>query len=240
MIPIVLATKREIARETILYVFERPKDFSFCAGQYVSIKVLFTPFKDDRGDFRAFSIASAPSQNDVLEFAMRKSNSAFKKNLDSLAIGGFAEMTPAVGKCILPETYLNRKIVFLVGGVGITPVRSILFEAMRNRRPETFFLFFSNRSVVDAPFFEEMKGWNAEHAINLSIIHTITESDDVWRGERGYIDVEKVQKYVGGEWGDCLFYIVGTSGFVEAMRSMLEQRGVSEDKMLSDDFGSGK
>jgi ferredoxin-NADP reductase len=237
MISIALKEKKEVAENTLLYTFERPKDFLFLAGQYVSMKVTKKPFQDDRGDFRSFSIASPPYQKDILEFAMRRGESAFKKNLESLEVGESVEITPAVGKCIFGDPDAEKGIVFLVGGVGVTPARSMLLQANFEKRPEQFFLFDSNRRVEDAPFLDE---FSALDNIDLTRIYTMSDqnlSKMPWSGELGRIDRKMIQKYVTMDWGKCTFYIVGIGVFVQAMRELLTTEGVAVEKILSDDFG---
>lgn len=237
MIPIILKEKKEVAENTLLYVFNRPKDFSFLAGQYVSIKAVKTPFHDDRGDFRSFSIASAPYQKDVLEFAMRRGDSAFKKNLEGLSAGDGVEITPAVGKCVLGDPNPKNGIVFLTGGVGITPVRSILLESNYQRRPERFFLLNSNRFPEMAPFLEEFDQLGNLHLLQ---VHTMTDRElpgKPWDGERTRIDSAMIRKYVSMDWEECIFFVVGIGMFVQSMRDILLHEGVSSDKILTDDFG---
>lgn len=237
MIPITLKEKKEVAENTWLYTFVRPEEFSFSAGQYVSMKVTKKPFQDDRGDFRSFSIASAPFEKDILEFAMRGGESAFKKNLQSLEVGESVEITPAVGKCVFGEPDAEKGIVFLVGGVGVTPARSMLGQANYENRPEKFFLFDSNRRLEDAPFLDEFL---ALHDIDLTRVYTMSEqelSKMPWNGELGRIDAEMIRKYVTMDWAKCSFYIVGLGVFVRAMRELLLEGGVPAEKILSDDFG---
>lgn len=237
MISIALKQKKEIAENTLLYTFERPRGFLFLAGQYVSIKVVKTLFHDDRGDFRSFSIASPPYRKDVLEFAMRRGDSAFKKNLDSLVVGETIEITSAVGKCILDYPDPGKGIVFLTGGVGITPVRSMLLQANYEKRPERFFLLNSNRYPEMAPFLEEFEGLNA---LNFFSVHTMTDRElpgKAWDGERTRIDSAMIRKYVTMNWEECVFYIVGIGAFVQAMRELLLHEGVSIGNIFSDDFG---
>lgn len=237
MTPIALKLQKEVAKDTLLYAFSRPQDFLFEAGQYVSLKVTKAPFRDDKGDFRAFSIASAPYQKDVLEFVMRRSDSAFKKNLESLGVGDSVEITPAVGKCILPPVGANTGIVFLVGGVGVTPARSMLFEANYRHRPEKFYLFNSNRCVEYAPFLAE---FDALGDIDLTRVYTMSDRELTglpWRGERGRIDVAMIRRYVTIDWSECMFYIAGVGAFVRAIREALLAEGVATEKILADDFG---
>lgn len=237
---IALKEKREVAQDTLLYTFERPEDFTFCAGQYVTLKVIKTSYKDEKGDFRAFSIASAPYQKNVLEFIMRRSESAFKKNLESLEPGETVSVTPAVGKCILSSPNEKNVFVFLVGGVGITPARSMILEAAYEKRPGRFYLFNSNRIPESSPFLEDFAAIEEGGNIRLTVVNTMTDIDKSkvsWSGEEGYIDAEKVKKYVEEDLGECTFYLVGTSGFIKAMKGMLESEGVKEEQVHVDNFG---
>jgi ferredoxin-NADP reductase len=237
MYSIKLLKKEIVAENTLLLTFERPKELEFEGGQYVSIKLLDTPHQDERGNCKVFSIASAPYQ-DVLEFSMRKSESAFKKNIDQLEIGGSVEITPPVGKFLLPQEQ-DQTIIFLVGGIGITPARSILKQSNHESRGDNFFLFYSNRRPEDAAFIDD---FNDLQNINLTVVNTMTNIENstvAWDGETGFITKEMIQKYIP-EYIQYRFYIVGTGGFINAMRSMLEEQGVSKERILFDNFGSPK
>lgn len=233
---ITLLEKKDVAHNTPMYTFSKPEGFSFQAGQYVSMKVAPTPYSDEKGNFRSFSIASAPHQ-DTLDFVMRRSESAFKKNLDQLPIGGVVEITNAVGTCILPFTGTEQTFIFLTGGVGITPIRSILLDAIEQKRQEKFFLFYSNWTPNDAPLFTEI---NSLSGVQLEKIHTMTcENPDElgWHGECGFINIRMIQKHVP-DFQSALFYVVGTAQFIETMKEMLFQNGIDSNRILADNFGS--
>jgi ferredoxin-NADP reductase len=235
MYNIQLLDKKEIAQNTAQFSFEKPADFVFQAGQYVSMKIE-GKHVDKKGSFRSFSIASAPYEK-TLDFSMRKSESAFKQNLFALPIGGEVEITPAVGKSILPELSVYQNIVFLVGGVGITPARSMLHQAQYDQRPEKFYLFNSNRTPDSAPFRDEFFGSDAEkYTIDCTIINTITDEDVSWEGERGYITDDMIQKHVDN-LASSRFYVVGTAGFITAMKEMLLATGIPQENIIFDNFG---
>src|SRR5713101_1519735 len=66
-----------------------------------------------------------------------------------------------------------RPAVFLAGGIGITPVRSILDWATQERLPHKLYLFYSNREAVDAAFIEEFESMTAQNP-NFTLIPTVT------------------------------------------------------------------
>jgi len=231
-----LVKKEIVAENTLSLTFEKPVGFEFQGGQYVSIKLLDTPYEDERGNRKVFSIASAPYQ-DFLQFSMRKSESAFKKNIDQLEVGETIEITAPIGKFLLSSPDENNTIIFLIGGIGITPARSILLQSNYEGRPEKFYLFYSNRRPEDAAFIEDFT--NLQN-INLTVVNTMTNienSSQSWDGEIGFINEEMIRKYVP-TYVHHQFYLVGTAGFINAMKDMLEENNIPKEQILFDNFGA--
>jgi len=230
-----LKEKRIVADQTVAFLFEKPEGFTFQAGQYVAITLLNLDFADTdkKGATRCMSIASAPS-DDHLMFAMRITESAFKQTLQAMPVGGEITIHDAVGRFVLPMDE-TKSIVFLAGGIGITPVRSILREASVVGRKNPFYLFFSNRSAKDVPFAEEMQVFPR---LNFVGIDTLTEENQFcpWQEESGFICRPMIEKYVP-DVSVALYYIVGTTGFSTAMKKMLmDELRVEESAILMDPF----
>src|SRR5688572_18330909 len=118
---------RDVADGTRLFVFDKPADFPFKAGQYVVIFLPHLVAPDVRGPHRTFSLSSAPSENEIL-FTMRGGESGFKKTFWQMKAGDTVDITSPVGHFVLPEDQ-GKEVVFLVGGIGITPIWSMLKEA---------------------------------------------------------------------------------------------------------------
>lgn len=221
-----------VANNTPILVFDKPADFSFEAGQFVILKLKTVTLTDDRGDARSLSIASAPS-DDYLEFSWRMSDSAFKQSSKELVAGDTVSMQGPFGQFILPKD-TTESIVFLVGGIGITPVRSMVNEEIAQKSNRLMTVIYSNRTPEDAPFFDEVNKWSKQN--NISIIHTITDAQYTpWNGNRGYITRNMIEKNVNN-WQDAQYYIIGTGGFVAAMRDLLSKM-VLLDQIHIDNFG---
>ncbi len=227
---ITFRTKREVAENTDLYIFEPLEDFTFTAGQFATLRIPSVALNHNPADaVRAFSFASAPHDAEIA-FAWRRSESPFKQGADRLVSGDTVEMIAPAGHATVPD---NQDVIFLVGGIGITPVRSILRHAQhRGERTGRFTLLYSNRTPSDAPFFDEMQ----QYGDVCKIIHTMTESDATWTGETGFIDAAMVRRAIGA-YRDQVFYIVGTGGFVNAMRTVVADFGVGDDHIICDNFG---
>jgi ferredoxin-NADP reductase len=227
-----LQNKYTAARDTPVFVFDKPDNLSFKAGQFCILRLNNMPITDSRGSARPLSIASAPSQ-DKLELSWRMSQSAFKQSADKLSVGDTVTVQGPFGEFFLPENK-SIPVIFLVGGIGITPVRSMLLEdeARGIKRPIT--VIYSNRTPQDAPFFDEINNFGQQQ--NISIINTITNVKYApWSGERGYITSEMIQK--NAQWAESHYYIVGAGGFVSAISDVLAQI-IPSNQVHVDNFGS--
>lgn len=229
-----LKRKYEIADQTTAFVFEKPQDFSFRAGQYVVMTIPVLTFPDNRRGMRSLSIASAPYENELV-FAMRITDSGFKQTLNAMEVGGEVVITQALGHFVLSED-VSRPVVFLIGGIGITPARSILRQAVYEKNKQPFYLFYSNRRPQDASFSDEMQEFPE---LNYRCIDTLTnhEAADLcaWQEERGYICDIMLQKYID-DIKSPIYYIVGSPAFAGAMITMLSGLGVEKNSIKQDPF----
>jgi ferredoxin-NADP reductase len=230
-----LREKQTVADQTLAFVFDKPEGFVFQAGQYVAITLPALDFADAKGATRTMSIASAPSDEHLL-FAMRITGSAFKQTLAAMPIGGEVIIRDAVGHFTLPEDDQTHPIVFLAGGIGITPVRSILREAVRTGRRNPFTLFYSNRAPKDVAFVDELA---SIPELTYTCVNTLTDEAKLlclWQKEHGFICPPMLTKYLDDIHAP-LYYIVGAPGFSTAMERMLKEvLGIAPEAIRMDPF----
>jgi ferredoxin-NADP reductase len=110
---------------------------------------------DAGGNRRTFSIASAPD-DDTLMVATRMRDSVFKRRLASMPLGTEVKIDGPFGNFILHNNP-EKTAVLLAGGIGVTPFRSMVFRAAKEKLPHRIFLFFSNRRPEDAAFLKELE-----------------------------------------------------------------------------------
>ena len=221
-----LTARREVAEGTMAFHFEKPPGFQFKAGQFVRMALIDPPETDDEGDDRSFSIASAPAEPELI-FATRMRDTAFKRVLKAMPLGGRVTIDGPFGKMVLPDD-ATRPAVFLTGGIGITPFRSIVVQAARDRASHRLFLFYSNRRPEDAAFLDELKALEGENR-QYRLVGTMTDHDRSarpWSGETGYINQGMLARYVGDLNGP-IYYVVGPPGLVDAMRQMLSAASIA-------------
>ena len=223
----------EIAEKTLAVRLEKPADFSFVAGQYSVLAVPKLVEDDSRGASRCMSIASAPFEDHLL-FAMRVSESGYKKTISKLSPGDEMLVGAPVGQFMLIPGD-RRPIVFLVGGIGITPARSILRQANHDGDVREFFLFYSNYRPEDTPFLDELKTFPN---ISYHPIFTMTETDRsvcVWDADRGFICGDMLKKYLPDVKAP-IYYLVGTPSFTKAMEALLAGYGIGKESIKQDPF----
>lgn len=228
-----LVEKYEVADRTMAFVFEKPQDFVFQAGQYVVMTLPRLLFPDTRRGIRSLSIASAPYENQLV-FAMRITESGYKQTLNAMAIGDEVNITQAIGHFVLDES--ARPIVFLIGGIGITPARSILRQAVYDESKRPFRLFYSNRTPHDASFAHELQEFPT---LDYRCIDTLTNQEAAeqceWQEERGYICDAMLKRYMT-DIENPLYYIVGSPTFAHAMMTMLADMHVDTESIKQDPF----
>jgi ferredoxin-NADP reductase len=131
------------AERTMAFQFEKPANFIFRPGQWIDITLLNPAETDAEGNVRGFSIATAPYE-DTLMVATRMRDTAFKRELAKVPLNTEFKIAGPGGNLTLHNNPA-RTAVFLAGGIGVTPVRSILFHAAKQRLPHRILFFFSNR-----------------------------------------------------------------------------------------------
>ena len=230
-----LIKKEEVAEGTMAFYFEKPAGFDFIAGQYVTVSLINPPETDDEGNSRFFSLITAPYEN-CLGIATRMRDTAFKRVLKEMPIGSEIKIAGPDGSFYLHEN-ASQPAIFLIGGIGVTPVFSILKNAAYKKLPHQLFLFYSNKRPEDAAFLEELQILEKENK-NFKLIATMTEmenSKQAWRGETGFINKEMLQKYIKN-LNSPIYYMSGPPAMVKAMRELAEKNGATDDNIKFEEF----
>ena len=234
-----LVDRQLIAADTMAFWFE-PNDgyFEFRAGQHVDLVFAHPRQGSENDNFRTFSLASSPQEKKSIMVAMRMRKTIFKTALQAAALGTKFVVSRPRGSFALHKD-ATRPAVFLAGGIGIAPIRSILQHAAQERLEHKLYLFYSNRNANDAAFMEELESLGAQNH-NFIFVPTVTGHRTMaWSYEKGHINHEMLKRYLVGLKGP-VYYIAGPSGMVTAMTSLLNSAGVSEDNMKTEEFGDYK
>lgn len=197
-------------------IFEKPPRFNFYPGQYLDIKL---PVSDPNGKTRAFTIASSPTE-DFLMIATRLGISPFKKYFFNLKTGDEIESSHPAGTFILDD---SSPAIFIAGGIGITPFRSMIKYAVDHGLKTPITLIYSN-SDENFLFKKEFDEWQKVYP-KLKIIYIVTSRDG-----------RLTQLYPIPYTLYPIYYLAGSPGFVDDMEKILLEAGVDELNIRYDRF----
>ena len=216
------ATKNE-SPDVMSFIFEPQEPLTWKAGQFLHYVLHHEP-TDNRGSDRWFTIASAPFEHQVMITTRFTGDrgSTFKKTLKELKVGDTIEVSDLDGDFILGDA--QAECVFIAGGIGITPFRSILKQAEHEGKQPRVTLLYANRQTV-AAYKDEFDAM-AKRNPNLKIHY-------LFHPQR--LDETSIKERVP-DLKKPLFYISGPEPMVESLGKLLKQLGVPEDHIKQDWF----
>jgi ferredoxin-NADP reductase len=230
-----LLSRHEVAERTTAFRIEKPANWTFKAGQFLDMTLLNPPETDAEGNSRSFSIASAPHEESLM-VTTRMRDTAFKRVLNTMPLGSAVRIEGPSGDLTLHDD-VKRTAVFLAGGIGITPFRSIAFRAAKERLPHRIFLFYSNRRPEDAAFLEELQALEHENP-NYKLIASMTgmaKSHRSWQGESGQIHQAMLSRYLMDAVSP-IYYIAGPPEMVKGLHATIHAAGASDGDIRAEEF----
>lgn len=212
--------------------FKQTKEVNFEPGQFFFVSINI----DGKERTKHFSFSNSPTEKGYYEFTKRLTGSEFFNSLDNLSVGDWAKLKMPYGSFTLD--YLdnidieNRKIMFLSGGIGITPIRSMSKYIDDKNLPVDVKILYGNRTENDIIFKSDFDGISSRNE-NIDIEYTLDSPDDPsqWRGKRGFITGDMIKAGVS-DYKDRVFYICGPPGMVDNLTEMLEKELMVKGKRI--------
>jgi ferredoxin-NADP reductase len=207
--------------------FRRPKGFNYLPGQWAFLTV----DSDEERKTKPLSFSSSPIVG-YLEFTKRLTGHEFSNAFAAMDVGDAATIRGPYGKLTLQENH--KKICMLSGGIGITPLRSMIRYSTDKELKTSIMLLYSNRyekAVAFTDDFDEMQARNPA----FKVIITITGPSKVWKGPTGRIDREMIEKNVP-DYAERVFYSCGPKSMVDALVAMLSKMGLPETQIKYEYF----
>jgi len=230
-----LIKSEEVAQDTMAFYFEKPEGFSYRAGQYA-----YFPFPKKRFWEKSlshhFSFITAPHE-EVIGFATRMRESQYKNRLKYLPLGSEIGIDGPYGEFVLPKDLVEAPFVFLAGGIGMTPVYSMIKEAIFENFPGTIYFFYSNKRPETSAFLDELVSLAENHS-KIQFIPTMTgmeASDNDWNGEKGYVTPGMIEKYVPDP-KIARYYISGPFDMVKSMKDMVKSMDIPSAMVMLETF----
>lgn len=238
-----IADIRQETPTTESLIFEKPDSFSYQPGQFM--RWTFPVDRcDERCNSRPFSLASSPTE-DYLMITTRIGPSALKQTVKNIKKGRQVKAIGPLGKFVLDDSDLP--ILMLAGGIGITPLRSMIKYIIDKKINRQLTLLYSNKIPAEIVYRHELDKWKSTYP-NIKVVYTITKpvgptdkpgptssSSGSWTGKTGRID-EKMIKTHTLDIKNTQFYICGPPKMVEAMEKLVKNLGVSHKQLHVERF----
>ena len=191
---------------------------------------------DNRGNRRYFTLASSPTENTLrLGVKIYQKSSTYKKSLLNMNDKTQIIAAQLAGDFTLHEDP-KQPLVFIAGGIGITPFRSMIKYLIDKRQKRKITLFYSNRvasEIVYKDVFDQ-----AQRELGIKTIYTLTDAKHVaanWFGKTGYITAELIEAEVPN-YAQCQFYLSGPNAMVSAVEDLLLSMNVRHSHIKTDFF----
>jgi ferredoxin-NADP reductase len=224
--------------EDVLYLTLQPRNsidrLHYQAGQYAAIG--FRGNNGRRSPMRCFSIVSSSTHPDELKFAVRVEGN-FTTSLAGLKIGDKVFVQGPFGDFIINKNH-DRNIVMIAGGIGITPLMSMIRTWCLTGSSIPITLLYSYRSRHNIPFYDELKRL-AKQNPKFKVIIFVTDKATAPNAPHllsGRMSERHLQAVVSGSYAGSSYFLCGPIGFLQNVRTMLRTMGVDEHRLITESF----
>lgn len=216
-----LKEKIQVSAQVYEYVFASDRRLMHLPGQYMEWTLPHTKV-DLRGNRRSFTIASSPTESDVrLGVKFYEPSSSFKKALKAMRPGEMIMAGQIAGDFTLSESSA-QKMVFIAGGIGITPFRSILKYLVDTNQPRDITVFYLVANADELAYRDVLDG---AAKLGVRVMPIVA----------GTLTPELLQKEVP-DFSSRTFMISGPNGFVQHYIDVLRTLKVSRKRIVTDYF----
>ena len=227
-----LTKKIQLAPTIWQFIFEPQPAINFIPGQFLEWSVPHDQ-ADSRGTRRWFTIASSPTEKyTYLVTRFAEKSSSYKTALQNVAVGDQIFAHGLEGDFTLPSDK-TKPLVFIAGGIGITPFRSMVKYLLDKSESRDIILLFAVKSEGDLIFMDVFN--EAKEAFGLKIIPVVSQPGPNWGGYSGQISPEIIKREVPS-LDKQFVYVSGPEPMVEAMERMLVNLGVRSSNLKQDFF----
>ncbi|HEY4995512.1 MAG TPA: RnfABCDGE type electron transport complex subunit D [Aestuariivirga sp.] len=215
------------------FIFKPDRKPTFRAGQYLDW-TLDVAYPDDRGNRRPFTIASAPTEDEVrLGVKFYQQPSAFKHALLAMKPGDAIYGSHIAGSFTLPKNS-DEKLAFLAGGIGITPFRSMVQEVMNLGENRSIVMLYGNNTISEIAYSDVFD--RASEMFGLKTVYAVAEPAATnYNLHHGFIDEALIKREIP-DYKERTFYISGPRVMVVRFQKALKQLGIGSNRINVDFF----
>lgn len=201
----------------------------FLPGQFVWLTLGETPYTLQQ---HPFSIISSATEPDRIELAI-KPLGGFSRSVADVACGTPAWLEGPYGTFSI-DASSGRRAVFIAGGIGVTPMISMLRTCLHRGCDQPMWLVNANDNESEIIFRDEIASLAAR--LSLEIVHVLADPPAEWRGETGYVDDAVLARVLPPDSDDIDYYVCGPPPMMDSVERALRARGVAADRLYSERF----
>ncbi len=231
-IKLFLVRKEQISDHLYDLVFRPERSFAYQAGQYMEWTMSNVSF-NLKGNRRYFTLASSPTEKDIrLGISYHPDYpSAFKEKMLSMKEGESLVADNLAGDFVLPRNP-KEKMVFIAGGIGVTPFRSMIKYLIDKKEQRDIIIFYSVTKNADLAYQDVIQ--EAQTNVGIKFIRVITD-EKIQDEIPSKITVDLIKREIP-DYKERIFYLSGPPGMVKNFQSLLVKLGV---KKIKTDFFTG-
>lgn len=196
-------------------------------GQFMFLTLLRPGRKSEE---HPFTISASPTEGGSLAATIKQSGD-FTDTIGQTSPGDEARVEHPFGR-FSHVHHRPEKLVFLAGGVGITPIRSMLRCLADSGDTRPAVLIYGNKAEGDILFREELDALGA----NVRVVHVLSEPDENWDGESGYVTREIIERHAGELLGEADVYLCGPPAMMDMLLDALGELGVPGARIHAERF----
>ncbi|OGL23391.1 hypothetical protein A2791_00890 [Candidatus Saccharibacteria bacterium RIFCSPHIGHO2_01_FULL_46_30] len=232
----VLVQKLRIAANSVDFVFRIDKQLAYRPGQYMEWTLPHSHI-DNRGNRRYFTLASSPTEQTLrLGVKFYDPSSSYKHALIDMAQTTDIVATQVSGDFVLPRSS-KTKLVFIAGGIGVTPFRSMVKYLLDSHEQRDVVMLYAANTTQDIAYKDIFD--QAQQELGMATTYVVAElgaTQSIQPNFRtGRVDVDAISALVP-EYRGRTYYISGSHQMVVAVQAALAQLGVPKRHIKVDYF----
>lgn len=219
----------DVAENIRSFWFKPEHPVRYVAGQFIEM-TLPHENADERGQKHWFTLSSSPTE-DLVSITTKHATgqvSTFKQILFGLQSGDKVSVSEPMGDFVLPKDP-RLPLVFVAGGIGITPMRSMVKYLLDNDEKRDITLVYAARTLHEIAFRDLFESYGAK----LDIV--LPDQNTDWSGRTGHLSADIILE-LSGDSPERLIYVSGPEPLVENLEADLLKAGVSSQKLVLDFF----
>jgi len=198
------------------------QEFTFESGQFGELSIFGV------GE-ATFCFTSSPTRRDHLECAVNRVGRVTNA-LHRLGVGAEMGLRGPYGNSFPLDFMQGKNIVFVGGGIGLAPLRSLIWNVLDNRdKYQNIDIIYGARSPADLCFKYDLEAWEKDSTVNMST--TVDRGDETWTGREGFVPA--VLEQVAPSAKNAVAIVCGPPIMIRFTFPVLEKLGFTPEQMIT-------